>query len=530
MATSKENQLSVISPPRGAALCSVLASLALATALTTGVSSAAAAAGQHGHRSGKVHAARTHTASKCRPARHANKKHKACRTTRKALARTATTTIPVVSITSGPASGSTTSSTSATFYFNSGAVHSRFWCSRDAAPYALCSSPTRYSGLSNGSHTFSVYATHDSRAGQSVSVTWNVQTASADVTPPTPPSGLTASAGSSQVALSWLASTDNVGVSGYRVLRNGALVAQVTSISYTDATVTNGTSYSYAVVAFDAAGNVSAASAAVSATPLVPTLAPPPSSSPPPVSSPPAPIQAWSASTSVSFAPLSDLAAAADVIPTPENRSANTTANNTMPTSAQLASFYGTSDYWGRNVVAFNPYYRFVTGHYTGTTDQIIQWAAWKWGIPEDWLRAEYVQESMWKQAALGDLRTVTASTYALYPAQARVPGTLNVYMSMGLTQIKWSPDGRYGAGTEPMRWQSTAFNVDYQAATLRFYYDNPGGTRSSWGDLSYSPGNGWNSLGGWYASYPWLSSAQMSYISTVQGRLATRTWAQPGF
>ena len=181
-------------------------------------------------------------------------------------------------------------------------------------------------------------------------------------------------------------------------------------------------------------------------------------------------------------------------------------------------------------MTAVNPYYKYVTGNFTGTTDEIIQWVSRKWGIPLDWLRAEYAQESMWKQAALGDMRTVTAAEYAQYPPQARVAGTLKVYDSMGLTQVKWRPDGYAGAGTEPMRWQSTAFNADYQAATIRFYYDNPQGLRSGWGDATYAPGNGWNALGGWYSSYPWLNAGQLSYISAVQGRLAVRTWAQPGF
>lgn len=92
-------------------------------------------------------------------------------------------------------------------------------------------------------------------------------TTTADTTAPSVPSGLTASAGDGQVGLSWSASTDNVGVTGYRVYRNGSLVATTTTTSYTDTGLTNGTSYSYTVSAIDAAGNASAQSAPVSATP-----------------------------------------------------------------------------------------------------------------------------------------------------------------------------------------------------------------------------------------------------------------------
>ena len=201
-----------------------------------------------------------------------------------------------------------------------------------------------------------------------------------------------------------------------------------------------------------------------------------------------------------------------------------------MPSQGQLQSFYDAIDYWGRSVVQSNPYYQYVTGHYTGTTDEIIQWAAWKWGIPEDWLRAQYVQESFWHMSGLGDVQTVSASVYNLYPSQARIPGTLNVYQTMGISQIKWSPDGQFGPGTEPLRWKSTAFAVDYEAATIRFYFDDPLGLRTAWGDPSYVAGQTWNSIGAWYESFPWNSTGQQKYIVQVQGRLSNRTWAQPGF
>jgi hypothetical protein len=79
----------------------------------------------------------------------------------------------------------------------------------------------------------------------------------------------------SGVSLSWTASTDNVGVAGYRIYRNGSLVATSQATSYLDSGLSPQTTYTYAVSAYDAAGNVSALSAPVSAT--TPS-APPPSS------------------------------------------------------------------------------------------------------------------------------------------------------------------------------------------------------------------------------------------------------------
>jgi chitodextrinase len=102
--------------------------------------------------------------------------------------------------------------------------------------------------------------------------TFDVQTyrfgGTADTTPPSVPTGLKASASASSVALTWTPSTDNVGVRGYRVLRNGVRIATVTGPSYVDTTVSPSTTYRYRVKAFDAAGNVSAASSRVIVTTL----------------------------------------------------------------------------------------------------------------------------------------------------------------------------------------------------------------------------------------------------------------------
>src|SRR2546429_9504590 len=78
----------------------------------------------------------------------------------------------------------------------------------------------------------------------------------ADTTPPTTPIGLTAAvAGSSGANLSWSASTDNVGVTGYIVRRNGVQVATPVTTSFADTGLSAATTYSYTVAARDAAGN-----------------------------------------------------------------------------------------------------------------------------------------------------------------------------------------------------------------------------------------------------------------------------------
>ncbi|GJM82554.1 hypothetical protein HMSSN139_50500 [Paenibacillus sp. HMSSN-139] len=71
---------------------------------------------------------------------------------------------------------------------------------------------------------------------------------------------------SSSVSLSWSASTDNVGVTGYEVYNGNQLVTTVTGTTATISGLTPSTPYTFAVKAKDAAGNISPASNAVTVT------------------------------------------------------------------------------------------------------------------------------------------------------------------------------------------------------------------------------------------------------------------------
>jgi chitodextrinase len=99
-----------------------------------------------------------------------------------------------------------------------------------------------------------------------------------DTTPPSVPGGVSVGgATSSSLTVSWTASTDNVGVTGYDVLRGGTSTpVTVTGTSYTAGGLTANTAYSFQVRARDAAGNVSAYSAAASGTTTTTGGPPPP--------------------------------------------------------------------------------------------------------------------------------------------------------------------------------------------------------------------------------------------------------------
>ena len=93
--------------------------------------------------------------------------------------------------------------------------------------------------------------------------------AAADTQAPTAPTGLQAAAVStSEIDLSWAASTDNVAVTEYVVYRNGKEVDRVSgaTTTYQDTGLTESTTYTYTVRALDAAGNISGTSASATAT------------------------------------------------------------------------------------------------------------------------------------------------------------------------------------------------------------------------------------------------------------------------
>jgi len=85
----------------------------------------------------------------------------------------------------------------------------------------------------------------------------NDTTPTTDTEAPTAPTSLTASSNFKQVSLSWVTSSDNVKVTGYRVYRDGSKIADVVDTSYTDTTGADNVMYAYTVKATDAAGNSS---------------------------------------------------------------------------------------------------------------------------------------------------------------------------------------------------------------------------------------------------------------------------------
>lgn len=130
----------------------------------------------------------------------------------------------------------------------------------------------------NTTYTYTVSAVDaaGNRSAESAArqVTTQASAPPADTTAPSVPTNLAGTPTTNSVALSWNASSDNVGVASYRVRRNGSTVGTVSGRSFTDSGLSAGTTYTYTVSAVDAAGNRSAESASRQVTTSTPSNPP----------------------------------------------------------------------------------------------------------------------------------------------------------------------------------------------------------------------------------------------------------------
>jgi len=170
---------------------------------------------------------------------------------------TVDTIAPVVSITAGPANGSVQGSTTATFQYSAPETV-QFFCSLDGAPATSCGGPgitaasRGFPGLSNGVHTFAVYATDSRLTGPTVVRAWTV-----DTVPPTAPSfaaGPAVPTASTSAAFTF---TGPVDAASFRCSLDGAPATACTSPVFYSSLAQG--AHTVAVTALDSAGNESGA-------------------------------------------------------------------------------------------------------------------------------------------------------------------------------------------------------------------------------------------------------------------------------
>jgi hypothetical protein len=194
-----------------------------------------------------------------------------------------------------------------------------------------------------------------------------------------------------------------------------------------------------------------------------------------------------------------------------------------------------------------------VDGQFTGTTDEIFQWGACKWGLPDDLLRAIAVRESTWYQYEIypskrpvndwgsGDLFTVAIRAGRIFCdglanhgrdyqrdyGTGLCPKTFSIMGVMSWEAPSWGKMPGNQNGTYPFNRRSTAFAVDYIGSQLRGCYEGWEKWLANSGTGSYSAGRIWGCVGAWYSG-AWHDAAANGYISRVRHAKTHHRWLKP--
>ncbi len=169
-----------------------------------------------------------------------------------------------------------------------------------------------------------------------------------------------------------------------------------------------------------------------------------------------------------------------------------------------------------------------ITGNFRGTTDEIIQWAAAKWGLPDEVIRAQAAAESGWYQG-LKDAsgKPVNQRGYGDFGDCGGSPAPSDYGTdgpsSFGLMQVKWcslKDASAWGYDGWPWTEHSTAYAADTYAAVMRGCYEG----WDSWLGNGYHSGDLWGCVGRWYTG-TWHDTKANAYIADVQGTLNDKPW-----
>ena len=166
-----------------------------------------------------------------------------------------------------------------------------------------------------------------------------------------------------------------------------------------------------------------------------------------------------------------------------------------------------------------------ITGDFTGTTDEVFQWAAAKWGLPDETLRVVGLMESAWRQDNAGD---VVDDPRACPPGyEAPCPVTFGI---VGTKSTSWE-------GIFPWNRDSTAAAVDVLGAWLRGCFEGWVWWLRDHGNRSegvYGPGDLWGCVGAWFSG-DWYDreggrKSGAGYVERARGMAATRPWLRNGY
>ncbi|HST83925.1 MAG TPA: hypothetical protein VLL08_19480 [Kineosporiaceae bacterium] len=192
-----------------------------------------------------------------------------------------------------------------------------------------------------------------------------------------------------------------------------------------------------------------------------------------------------------------------------ENKKVNKTANHTM----------------GHRIPGADAPITRVDGKFTGTTEQILRWAACKWGVNEDMVKAQAAVESWWHMDNKGDLGTDPARCPAGHGLG--VDGTDGKCPeSYGMMQVRYP----YNKTAFPAVITSTAMNVDYMYSVWRSCYEG----QMTWLNTvergsQYAAGDAWGCAGVWFSGR-WHNAGANGYITRVKDYRSQQIWKTANF
>src|SRR5262249_48737438 len=121
----------------------------------------------------------------------------------------------------------------------------------------------------------------------------------------------------------------------------------------------------------------------------------------------------------------------------PEQRPQNATFNARVTTPDEVAKLtpWDSTNAYDNHALALQAR---LTGDFTGTTDEILQWIACKWGFDEDHIRAEAFEQTAWIQNVKSDWTTSTSLCPSDAATRTQTDGTVQCAQTYGMLQMVW--------------------------------------------------------------------------------------------
>jgi hypothetical protein len=203
--------------------------------------------------------------------------------------------------------------------------------------------------------------------------------------------------------------------------------------------------------------------------------------------------------------------------PSAENKGVNTRFNHTTGQHVGRGFFQGDTPQ-ASGLIAPR-----INGNFTGTTKEILRWAACKWGISQSIVFAQAAVESWWRQTTQGDFGTDPS---ACPPAHRALNAQGQCAQSYGILQNRYP----FEKSSWPGNGRSTAMNADTAYAIWRSCFDGyetwlntvPRGSQ-------YHSGDAWGCVGRWFAGR-WHTAPAQQYVSKVAQYMREKIWTTPDF